>query len=204
MRVIIIGNGKLERLDCVRPGDYIICADGGANQIWAKGILPKMVIGDFDSLQPEVADALRQAGCQLIFDQDQSVTDIELAIREANKLQVSEMILLGATGTRLDHTLANILSLLQVRTGVPAKMVDAHNEIWIADATASIAGKPGDNVSVIPLADHVTGLTYRGLFFGLENFNPPLGWFGVSNKLTGNDAAISVRAGKIIVIKAKD
>lgn len=204
MRVIIVANGTVERLDIIEDEDYLLCADGGANHLCDRGFKPHMIIGDFDSLTKNIHERCLQAKCEMRFNNDQNATDTQLAIREANTIDMNELILLGATGTRLDHTFANILSLLEVKKGVPAKIIDAHNEIWIAEGATRIEGDIGDLISILPLTDTVTNIRYVGLAYSPTTPDTPLGWFGVSNKMTTNEAVVSMDAGKIVVIKSRD
>ena len=51
MACIIFGAGSYYGLEyCPQPGDYIIAADGGWQYCKQEGIVPDLLLGDFDSL----------------------------------------------------------------------------------------------------------------------------------------------------------
>ena len=84
-RVIIVANGECRNpsfyRSLARPEDYVICADGGTCHALAIGLQPRLVIGDFDSLDGAMRRQL--AGRQVEFhcypcEKDQS--DLELAL----------------------------------------------------------------------------------------------------------------------------
>ena len=182
----------------------IICADGGANTVEELGIAPDYVIGDMDSIRKEVLDRLKILGRTVIIeDPDQNKTDLELAIELAAKLKPREIIILGALGKNIDHTLASIISLDKIGSGIIAKITDGKNEIRLARESIEIEGEAGDIVSVVALTE-VSGLTYEGLKWNVQGMKAEFGWFGVRNRMTGRKASIKLQQGKILVIKVRD
>lgn len=113
-------------------------------------------------------------------------------------------MLLCAIGTRIDHTIANVLCLDRVKKGINVKIIDNKNEIILIDSSSlDVFGKKGDIISIIPLTD-VKGLTYDGLKWGVDDKNVKFNWFGICNQLTSQKGSVSVKKGKLIIIKAKD
>ena len=204
MKVAIIANGNVNdkkfHLSLLKEVDKIICADGGADNAFKLGITPDLIIGDFDSVK---SIAKFKGKCEIIEDKDQDKTDTFLAIEEALKLNPDEIIFLGVIGTRFDHTLTNILELVKLKENIKARIIDEHNEIELVTDSIKISGKKGNIVSVIPLTD-VTGLTYSGLHWEVTDKEVSLGWSGSSNVMSENNATISLKTGKILVIKARD
>ena len=92
--------------------DLIICADGGANHLRKLGKLPDILVGDFDSISEGDLDLLLAANVEIVrFPSEKDATDTQLAVQLAMDRGCDEVILLGAAGTRLDHTLANVFLL---------------------------------------------------------------------------------------------
>ncbi|HWI54321.1 MAG TPA: thiamine diphosphokinase, partial [Desulfobacteria bacterium] len=111
-RVLIFSGGTLGRwaLDEVREDDFLIGADRGGLFLVENNLQPDFVIGDFDSLTSEELLLVRE-NCTGIISCDpvnKDYTDTEMAFNWALQKKPSEIVLLGVTGTRLDHTLANI------------------------------------------------------------------------------------------------
>ena len=117
-----------------RQYDHIVAADSGLAHCKEIGIEPTDILGDFDSLRNlELLEYYRQKGIPLReFPTRKDYTDTHLAVKYAIDLKAEEVTILGATGTRYDHTLANISLLALLRDeGIDAQIVDAHNEIEI-------------------------------------------------------------------------
>ena len=95
-------------------------------------ILPNLIIGDFDSAKIDVVAAYRGKTEFLDLDTHKDFTDTHVAISYIleQEIRPDEVILVGATGTRMDHTLANIGLLKQfAEAGISAYLIDEHNRI---------------------------------------------------------------------------
>ncbi len=202
MRAIIFANGVLANPTAeaarLRPDDWIIAADGGTHHALAAGVVPQLLIGDLDSVTPMERARLETAGSQIsVFPARKDETDLELALRFAVK-RADEVLVLGALGGRWDQTLANVFLLAACRT-CPVRLVDDRQTLLLAPAR--LDGRPGDTVSLIPLAGDAHGVTTRGLEYPLSDstlrFGPSL---GISNVMTGTEAEVSVREGLVLIV----
>ncbi len=206
-RIILFANGELPfpEMDrrLIRRDDFILCADGGARHAMRLGLNPQLVVGDFDSLDSSELIHLTRNGAELIsFPADKDFTDLELALKAARDMKPKEVILLGALGGRLDQSLTNIFLLAHpdyVQMNV--MLASGPQKGWVVQEEITIAGKPGDIVSVIPLTANVSGLTYHfGLRWPLKNASLPFGSSrGVSNELLAEQARITLHSGTILV-----
>jgi thiamine pyrophosphokinase len=211
MRAIIVCNGYLEQGErhdqWVRPGDLVIAADGGAALALQLGLRPQVVIGDMDSLPEQLRVSLQEGGCEFVrYPMHKDETDTELAMRYALQRGAQEMILLGATGRRLDHALANILLLgMPELIGLQARIVSGDTEIWLLRDSLEIEGQPGDIVTLLPLGQDVVGVSTEGLEYVLQNdtlcFGPAR---GVSNVMTSTHARVTLRHGLLLVLRVAD
>jgi thiamine pyrophosphokinase len=166
---------------------------------------PHLIIGDMDSLPGETQAALAERGCRfVIHPRAKDETDLELALTYAAEQGADEIIVLGALGGRLDHTLANILLLvLPQLLGIAVRIVDGNQEARLVKAgeSACIEGTPGDLVSLLPLAAMVRGVSTDGLAWPLLDETLRLGFTrGVSNVMTSARARIDVGAGLLLVV----
>jgi thiamine pyrophosphokinase len=210
MRAIIVANGQVnedEGYGCLlRPDDLIIAADGGAAVAQQLGLVPQVVIGDMDSLSPELRARLEARGCQFVDRPPRKdETDTELAIQYALQQGAREILLLGATGDRLDHTLANVFLLgMPGLDRVPAKIVAGNTEIWLlrGGGELEIHGQPGDIVTLLPLGQDAIGIESQGLEWALHDdtlhFGPAR---GVSNVMTAAMARVALRRGLLVVFR---
>ena len=132
----------------------MIAADSGMNFLHRNGIVPDIIAGDFDSAKAEsVAYFQGLNNVQVIkLNPIKDDTDTEFVIREAIRRGATEITVLGATGTRLDHVLANVNLLgLGLEEGVSIQLVDKYNRIRMISDMIEITKKEqfGDYVSVL-------------------------------------------------------
>jgi len=206
MRCIIFANGEYGELGAYegifRDSDTILCADGGANYTFQLGIKPDCIIGDLDSIQPEVREYYETKAVMFKkFPPRKDFTDIQLALDLAIEWNADEIIMLGAMGKRLDHTLANLYSGIDlVRKGIKISHYSPDCRVYIINQELIIEGWPGDIVSVLALTDEVQGATEVGFEYSLtssimENSKP----YAVSNVLAGDRGVIGIQSGILAV-----
>ena len=192
-----------------RP-ELIITADKGLERIAGLQMLPDIMLGDYDSISPEVlADYEKQKGIlNLKFPPEKDYTDLHLAIETAIEHGATELCVMGATGTRLDHVLANMgLLKLCLEQHVQAELVDAHNRIRMIDRELTIRREElfGTYISLMPYTERVEGITLTGFQYPLENGVFTLGISrGVSNELAEEQGVIRIQSGLLFVIESRD
>ncbi|MCF6248650.1 MAG: thiamine diphosphokinase, partial [Desulfobacula sp.] len=137
MKCVIIASGDLDYTEqvirLIRNAELIICADGGAGHLKKLGILPHVLIGDFDSITLEDKLFFIEKQVKVIsFPPEKDKTDSALCVDYALEQKVTDITLLGMTGTRLDHTLANIFLLKQIcLKNIPARIINTTNQIYM-------------------------------------------------------------------------
>lgn len=208
MKILIIANGTINDLDfykdLITKSDLLVCADGGLNHCESLEITPDYLIGDFDSVSEQLLQIYKDNDkTKVIFDPDQNKTDLELAIELCHTLDPVEINIVGAIGSRMDHTLGNILCLNRINKGIKAKIINENNEIELIQDICELEGEKDDIVSIIPL-NLVSGLSYTGLKWGVEDKQVDIGWLGICNKLSENKASVKLNSGKLLIIKSKD
>ena len=136
-------------------------------------------------------------------------TDTELAVEYARELSPEEVILLGATGTRLDHALANIGMLEKLAAGhISGKIVDKHNEIeMLCGQNEKKYKKQPDRpfFSLMAWGGSVTGIDLIGFSYPLANASlQPSQSLGISNELAEEWGTLRMKTGKLLVIRSAD
>lgn len=182
-----------------RPGDLIIAADAGYHTCRSIGIVPDILLGDFDSMpEPETtAHTIR-----LPVEKDD--TDTLAAVRVALERGCEEVHIYGGTGgSRLDHTLANLQTLLFLRRkGVHGYLYD-NNFVWTVIENESLTIRKTVEwglFSAFCLGDQATGIDETGFQYTLSNGTlTPDFPMGVSNHITAPEASITVRSGALAV-----
>lgn len=153
-----------------RAADVVVAADGGGRFLAAAGLVPDLLVGDFDSLDgPAVEEAGRRGARVVRHPVRKDQTDGELAVREAVGAGAGEIVLAGALGA-LDHVLGHLAVLGHTEAhGVPARLVapDLTVRVLSAPATAVLDASPATRVSLAPLSGDCV-VTLGGLDYPLE------------------------------------
>jgi thiamine pyrophosphokinase len=204
---VIICNGEIRDYSHCRKyideARLIICADGGAAHARRMGIIPDILVGDFDSIFAGDLKHFMEMGVETVkFPAEKDMTDTELAADMAVKRGCRRVIILGGTGSRLDHTLSNIFLLKRLRE---AGVAGGCNEVALTGDRILLQREEGMKVSLLPLSDRVEGVSTRGLYYPLDNavIRQGSSW-GVSNEFTGETAEIVLERGLLLVIKSRE
>ena len=182
---------------------YIIGIDGGMKTLKEAGIKPDIGVGDFDSVNVlDYSDTPIEKLCP-----EKDDTDTEHALLMAIDMHPSEIVLMGATGSRLDQTISSIeLLKCAVDADVPAVILDPTNRIRVAKGETVITKEDsfGYYVSVIPFSEDLTDLTMKGFKYEIEDFTLKKGISRcISNELASDRAVISC-SGYYIVMETCD
>jgi thiamine pyrophosphokinase len=207
MRCIILANGEYGELEAYRnifrDSDTVLCADGGANYAYKLGLMPASIIGDMDSILPEVREFFEARNVPVRkFPRRKDFTDTQLALDIAQEWGATEIVLLGTLGRRLDHTLSNLYCGMElVQRGIKLTHYTPEYRVHIINQDLEIEGSRGDIVSVLALTQEASGVSETGFEYALvnkvlEKNNP----YAISNSLTGSKGKISVQEGILAVI----
>lgn len=213
MKTLIITGGKINKNFAKKylksnKYDIIIAVDKGLETIDYLKLQPQYVLGDFDSVNTKILEKYKTQNIKIIkLNPEKDLTDTHSAIDLALEIKSTEITILGAIGTRLDHTIANIHILKQaLDKNIKAKIVNEKNEIELINKEIII--KKDDNykyVSIIPLTTNVTGITIEGMKYIINDYTLSIGdSLGVSNEQIDKEAKISIKTGILVVIKSKD
>jgi len=215
MRVVIISGGHIDDMfavDWLKKNKYdcMIAADSGMNFLHRNGIVPDIIAGDFDSVGNESLAYYQELNDVQVLRLNpiKDDTDTEFVIREAIRRGAKEITLLGATGTRLDHVLANVYLLgIGLEEAVSIELVDKHNRIRMIDTGLEIKKEEqfGDFVSVLPVKGDAKGVTLEGMKYVLRDADIRcFSSLGVSNEIVDEVAKLSLKEGALLVIESRD
>ena len=195
----IFGAGKDTGLVCrPGPGDYVIAADGGYLACRRAGIVPDLLVGDFDSMA-EPADFPNIL--RLPVEKDD--TDTFLAAKYAMERGCRTFHIYGGTGGRLDHTLANLQLLVWLsQRGAGGYLYD-EGFTYTAVTNGAITIPQGPEwglLSVFCMGPDAKGVYESGVQYPLEDAVLTAGFpLGVSNHIIAPQARISVREGSLVI-----
>lgn len=204
-KCIIIANGKSPTNKVVdyfykKSFNTIICADGGANSAKKLGIIPDYIIGDLDSIDKSVLKFFHNKS-RIIQIKRQNDTDVEKCLKFAIKNKFSEVILLGVTGDRLDHTICNLGIIVKFFNKIKMLLVAENSFLIPINSETTIKSKIGETISLYAF-NALTRITSSGLKYKLNETQLP---FGVrestSNVSTSSQVKLNVKNGIVFVIR---
>ncbi len=197
--ITLIGGSKFSRQTLDRAlniAPFVVAADGGANFSLSQGIVPKAVIGDFDSLNETARRLIPQTSLHEISEQDS--TDFDKCMRN---IQAPLIIAAGFTGARPDHHLAALNTLVR-HPQQRCLLIGDEGLVFLAPPAIRLDLSPGCPVSLFPMAA-VEGVS-DGLHWPIGGLNfAPDGRIGTSNHATG-PVHLSFTAPKMLVIVPSD
>ena len=217
IRTVIVSGGNIQKDFALSflleyTFDELIAVDNGLRFLYENGITPTRIVGDFDTIDPEIVKWYREnTGIEIrAFNPVKDATDTQIAVELALELNSSTVEILGGTGSRLDHVLGNIQTLMiPLKEQVECMLLDANNRIRLIDKPITI-GKTqqfGQYVSLIPLTTEVSGVTLTGFRYPLQDYtfrSTESAGLGVSNEIAGDDAHIHLEDGVLILIESRD
>lgn len=221
-KTLIIGGGEvnIEFAKIYLQGQDIstvVCADSGLDAAYKLGLAVDYAMGDFDSVSKEVLLKYKNQKTEhtnstefVQYPAQKDATDMHIVLDWVVDRLPSEITILGATGRRLDHFLANLNILMKpLSYGIPTYMVDEHNRLYLLDHSHIIRREDmfGKYISFIPLTEEVSAVYLRGFKYELDGQTLTLGdSIGVSNEIDENQEAALVEFGDgvLVAIESKD
>jgi thiamine pyrophosphokinase len=187
------------------PDDiWVIAADSGADHALDLGISVDVVVGDLDSISPATLLSLGDSITIERFPTDKDATDLELALALAvGRGDVDEIVVVGGTGGRIDHLIANAMLMASPRFASARLRWLAHPGIvTVVHDQARLHGTPGETVSLIPVGGPARDVRTTGLRWSLNGDTLEFGSSrGVSNEFTTSVAIVSLEAGVLLAVQ---
>lgn len=181
---------------------FIVCADGGANKARILGIRPHAIIGDLDSITSKTQKYFSRV--ETIHIADQESTDLEKALDFLLKLLIPSATVVGATGGRPDHSLANLSILKKYHKRIRLLFSDQYCDIRIIDSKIVFKAMVSSVISLMPL-DRCEGIRTIGLKYSLDNESLELGEHeGTSNVVISSPVRITVEKGCLLLFVMKN
>lgn len=210
MKALIIASGKIEDLSLlkklVRDKDFILCADGGLDHLMKIDSSPDLVLGDLDSISKKALDFISDRSIEIHkFPRMKDETDTELAIQYLVKNGYKDITLSGVTGSRMDHTMANIFLLRDLKKrGISGRIVDDNNTIYFENNSLKLR-KSCDYISIVPLNSEGISVSLKGFLYPLDkrkiNFGATI---GISNEIVEDYGTIEIHSGEALIFESRD
>ena len=213
IKTLIVSGGNVQKdffdeIYLKNKFDYIIASDRGLEILDKFDIKPNYIIGDFDSIDKKILNKYINTDIEFReLNPEKDYTDTHMAIKLAIELKSKQIAIVGAIGTRIDHTIANIHIIKEaLDNNIECKIIDERNEIQLINKKIILEkDKKYKYVSLIPLTTKVEGVTLEGFKYELFNQTLEIGHsIGVSNEQVKEIAQIDLKKGILILIKSID
>lgn len=200
---LIISGGDFAPLPESLEYDYVIACDHGYDHALKLGIVPNLILGDFDSCnfdKESVTDIPIET-----YPVCKDDTDTMLAIKKALALGYRNIVIICALGSRFDHSLANIQSMAYVAEhGGTCELFGKGEQLkTLSGGSVKLPYKENYSLSLFSLTDKCEGLTISGSGYDCENVTLtntfPL---GVSNKWKEDVVTVSVKSGILLTVES--
>lgn len=219
-RTLIIAGGSMDfefagKYLSEQRFDTVACADAGLDAANELGISVDYVMGDFDSVSGNVLERYHKLAAEagkaefVKYPAEKDATDLQLVLDWVADHRPDEIVVLGATGRRLDHFLANVNILMgPLKKGISTYIIDKHNKLYLLDQNRTIRQDMlyGKYISFIPLTQVVHGVRLKGFRYELNARDMTIGdSLGVSNEIPeGQEALVELDDGVLIVVESRD
>lgn len=209
-KCIVIGAGDLtvNRLDYNSETDYLIAVDGGLMYCQILEVEPDLIIGDFDSVDEqwrEAIESISKAAPEKVekLYPEKDDTDMYAALKKGLDAGYRNFRIYGATGGRLEHTLANIQCLLFLKhQGAVGYIMDGGGMMLVIEnESVSFRKEMEGYLSIFSLGKEAKGVTLRGLKYTLENYTMTNDFpIGISNEFINETAEVCVENGQLVLM----
>jgi thiamine pyrophosphokinase len=199
-RDVILANGQFPQsrrcMEILAAAERVICCDGAAGKLISTGIKPWAIVGDMDSLSAE-AQARHSA---IIYSSScQETNDLTKAITFCASKGIAQACILGATGLRDDHAIANIFLLPSYQDICPSAIITEAGIFTAHAPAAKLNTAAGMQVSVFATSP-LQKFSSAGLKYKLSGPLPQM-WQGTLNQATGKHVSIEASTGSFIVFR---
>lgn len=198
---VIVANGEFpssaQTLELLKQGVYLIACDGAVLALLQAGFTADAVVGDLDSISTQIQQSFAD---RLHYNPDQETNDLTKAAQFARSCGFRSVVILGATGMREDHTLANISLLVNYQTMFDQVWLvsDYGTFVSIADTT-SFDSYEGEQISIFSLFPHGL-ISSEGLKYPIVKRSFLQWWEGSLNESIGERFTLALEeCGSVLV-----
>lgn len=197
--VVILADGEFPRrpelLDLLRRARTVVCCDGAADKLLAFGREPDWIVGDLDSVSPEVKARFSD---RLAHVAEQETNDLAKAFRFCRGRGLIPTAVLGASGGREDHLLGNLARFAEA--AVPGCRLCTERGYFIAFfGRGEFAGRIGAPVSIFSF-DPTQKITSHGLKYPLNDLALSRWYTGTLNAIAAEKFTISASSASPILL----
>ena len=197
--IVILANGTYPThktpLGFLNKANSIVCLDGALNNLIDANLEPSLIIGDLDSIKPEFKKTYKNI---IIEEKNQNQNDFRKCLSWLYKNNYKEIDIVGATGKREDHSIANIFTILETPLNLEIRIITDYGTFQIINTHKKISSFNGQQVSLFTL-DSKTKITTKNLKYELKSQSFKNRYSGTLNESMSNEFHIKSLNGKTLL-----
>lgn len=195
---VIVANGEFPSASVMHRwidrAPLVVCLDGAANRLLQLGYRPHLIIGDGDSIQPGLTE---RYGVEFLKVDEQETNDLSKAVRYLHRRGCRQLMMLGITGRRDDHTLGNIsLLVYYLQMGMKAVAVTDWGTFVPCRGNALLKTTKGQQVSLFNF--RATGIKSNDLVY--PPYDTTMLWQGTLNEATSDRLSIQAEGDYLVYL----
>ena len=198
---VIVADGTFPQheipLGYLKNAKRIICCDGSVQNLIVAGMQPDAIVGDLDSLSDELANRFAD---RIFLDENQDTNDLTKAVMWCIEIGYRDIVIVGGTGKREDHTIGNISLLADYIGNVNVIMVTDTGIFRPLLKSSEILSFPGQQISIFSI-DPETEVTSYGLKYPLNQTKLTNWWFATLNESLGDRFSLDFNGRLIVYLK---
>jgi len=199
-KTLILANGEKPfhsiPLSILRNAERIICCDGAISFLEEQNIFPHIIIGDCDSISLAHKDKYKPI---IRHDDSQNDNDLQKALKYCIENRWDDVVILGASGLREDHFLANIGILMHYSDKLSLCMVTNYGVFTPIHKTTTFESYPGQQVSVFSFSPE-TEITYQGLKYPIYKQKFKELWEGSLNEAIDKQFSVIIEGNGAVLV----
>ncbi|WP_108822531.1 thiamine diphosphokinase [Dysgonomonas sp. Marseille-P4361] len=200
VETVILANGEFPSysipLSILNHCNYLVCCDGATNNLYKTSKSPDAIVGDCDSLSED--NRIRYSSIIHCIS-EQETNDLTKAVNFCRERDLKTITIVGATGKREDHTIANISLLCEYMNDCEAQIITDYGIFIAIDRPAVFESKIGQQVSIFSI-DRCS-ITTNGLKYPIKNQTFNNWWQATLNESTETEFSIDTN-GRTIIYRA--
>lgn len=194
---VILANGKFPQhqipLALLDNCTNLVSCDGATNTLVETNRTPDAIVGDCDSLskknQVRFGSIIHQIS-------EQETNDLTKAVNYCTSKNWKDIIILGATGKREDHTIGNISLLCEYMQIADIKMVTDYGVFVAINSNSIFESYKGQQVSLFCLDPEP--ISVDGLVYPIKDKVFNRWWQATLNESKGNEFVIETKGAVIV------
>lgn len=189
---VILADGDFpstpKTMQILKQAEHIICCDGAAEKLLRFGLEPDKIVGDLDSLAVKLQEKFAD---KIVHVSEQESNDLSKAFRYCRSQNYDDVVILGATGKREDHTLGNLSLLALYAEELPEiKMVTDHGEFFVIFEGGTFPSVCGEQISIISLDSHLIIRNSENLKYPIKDLKLSYWYQATLNEALGDNFSL--------------